>query len=154
MSTPEERGRDSDKRNALIRRWECVHFRSPANDRDLRESLNSAASNGIRVLEFYIGDLVGKNVLLYEIAHKLDWQGMFGYSPQPDWGNWDAFLSGLCELDVIHPDASGYMFVLHGARRWWRDEPMTVGELIEVWRAAAGRRFDYSDRLFDLVFLV
>ena len=72
MSTPEQRHRDLDERNRMIRRWKRVHFR----------------------------------------------------------------------------------FILHGSRRWWRDEPMALGTLVEVWLSAVGRRFDNSAGPFDLGFLV
>lgn len=152
MSTREERQRESDEQNRLIARWECVHFVD--TEVRLAQITRTHGSGNIRRYDLDASEIHGKNALVYAIESLFDWRAMFGYTPSPEHTSWDAFLSGLCEIDSIIPDVDGYLLVLSNTKHLWVEEPIVPGTLVEVWLAAAGRREHYSTRTFNLVFVL
>src|SRR5581483_3834796 len=68
VSTPGERGRESDLRNQMIRRWECVRFLE-INDRRCARVISELSSGDVCMLDIDIGDLQGENALLYVIEN-------------------------------------------------------------------------------------
>lgn len=104
-------------------RWDCVHFsREVPSPERLREL-------AIRVRSIDGGTIAGKADLMAALAEALEFPSGFG-------ANWDAVDDYLRDLSWLQ--GGGYVLVVDGAERLWREQPRLAGGLLESWLFAAG----------------
>jgi RNAse (barnase) inhibitor barstar len=107
--------------------WSCLHYAGAA---DITPQLRAALQNaGVAGFDLD-GERVGtRDDLLRGIADAMQFPDYFGM-------NWDAVIDCLRDLADRQP-AEGYVLFVHAAERLWRQGLPWMGELVEVWLAAA-----------------
>lgn len=107
--------------------WSCIHF---GVESDVTQEVHAALeSEGIVWFDLNVGGSQGREDLLRGLAEAMRFPDYFGM-------NWDAVIDCLRDLDDRVP-AEGYVLFVHGADFLWRHHLQTMGDLVEVWLAAA-----------------
>ena len=122
--------------------WECVHFnvRDQIVDLETEESLV-----GFSIIQCDVDAVTDDDVLLSLLARKFHFPDYFGH-------NWNALDECLRDLDSWMP-AKGYILVLNGASRLWKEATFTAGRLVMSWQFCA-QRWNEKGKPFHLIFVL
>ena len=122
--------------------WECVHFDLPDQIGDLKTEEILA---GFYIVECDVASVSNDKELFSLLALKFKFPDYFGH-------NWAALDECLRDLDSWIP-AQGYILVVNGASRLWKESTYTAGRLVMSWQCCAERWNDFG-KPFHLVFVL
>ena len=119
-----------------------MHFypRDQIGDLKTEESLS-----GFSIIECDVASVTNDKELFSFLALKLKFPDYFGH-------NWDALDECLRDLGSWIP-AQGYILVLNGASRLWKEANYTAGRLVMSWQFCA-ERWNEKSIPFHLVFVL
>ncbi|CCQ91482.1 conserved hypothetical protein [Nitrospina gracilis 3/211] len=122
-----------------------VHFFPEDEMGSLFCEKNELEQEGFVLIEGRLPEISKDRELLEFIAEAMKFPDYFGK-------NWSALID--CMSDMEWWPAKGYVLVLYGSGKIWREKPLMIGNFVECWLVCAGRWLERKEPVpFHLVFV-